>query len=1273
MNPSLFSHPYLLAVWAKEYAAYVEQNDQAVLLRLKHWAEKDFQKETVAQGQFEQTFFSELWGYSLSGAQAKQDGYTLQSQYPIDKAGQGGGQGKADLAAGWFGDAHLPNIPQVLCEFKDVRSGLDAQQKRKGNDRSPVKQCADYLKFACEQHTPYGNEKIQPAWGIVSDMNEFRLYWRTAMPQQYERFVIRDMLAESETARQQRFLFSRLFQREQLLNRGGGSPLLALLGAQRIQEKALEKAFYFEYRAYREHLFKTLLATNPAYRESPRKLVRITQKLLDRFLFILFCEDMGAHLDYPINLLRDILIEASTGASFDPDAPDLWGSKIKRLFACMRDGSPFSGKPINRFNGGLFAEDEALDSLAVPDGIFCAKGQGESNDSLLAHKKTLLYFSTAYNFGIEAGGDRAIGLYTLGRIFEQSITDLEIMEAEATGEVSLMKISKRKTDGVYYTPEWVTAYLVEETLGLRLRELRVEVQQDAPERPDEKQVDDDHSKAGKLKAGTPSKRYFDWQERYIQAISRLTVLDPACGSGAFLIQALKRLLAEHEWIHAEKCRVSYETRQGGLLDLARAYREILANNLYGVDINAESVEITRLALWLHTAMPGKPLSTLDGNIVCGNSLVDGTIEQTMGALTGEQKQRINPFDYPAAFPGVFAAGGFDVVIGNPPYIKLQNMRQIQPEATEYWVKAKTPEGDAKFPSAQTGNFDIYLLFIEQGLRLLKARGRMGFIAPSAWSVNEYGQGLREFLHETRRLDRWVDFKDYQIFDEAITYTALQFFQGRPADGVKLCVASQGSSDLSALDWNALVARPYASLPKAEAWEFMPEDERQLVEKLRRGRKTLAQCSAGIMVGIQTSADSLYHLTRIAPGKYRSYADKANPVEVEIEDALMKPLVSGPEAKRYQSPLTETYLLFPYDLSGGKPGLYPAQTLEEKFPQGWAYLKQHEAALRGRENGKMGKEGWFAYVYPKNLDKQECAKLIVPRLVQNLFCAVDQEASIYLDNVDVGGILPSSSFGLYYLAGVLNAPVCNFIWHRTSKPFQNDYRSANKQFIAPLPIPDASAGQQADVSEKAKTLQALHSQSRDKQAQLTRRLCADAMHDDTEKQSFIWLFGKTVAAAEIRVSAAAKAAGLKGAALTHWACEQAEHALAGKLGALSARLSPRAAFEVTHEAGELALKADGMPVLSAWLDAAEGEFVAAQWRQALRATRITPAMTAKKLVGELLKIKATENSALSKQVIELDRELSAIRFELAAKEREINAAVYALYGLSAEEIARIERG
>jgi hypothetical protein len=170
----LFPEAFLATAWATDFAQFKgSKHETDLIARLKDWAAKKQQKETTAESAFVNIFFKQTWGYRAAGEGPKSDGYTCEPQYVIANAGQTGGHGIADLALGHFERNGVTPTPQVLCEFKDVRSGLDKPQKRKGNERSPVKQCADYLKEAA--NALYGNEPIQPTWGVVSDMNEFRL------------------------------------------------------------------------------------------------------------------------------------------------------------------------------------------------------------------------------------------------------------------------------------------------------------------------------------------------------------------------------------------------------------------------------------------------------------------------------------------------------------------------------------------------------------------------------------------------------------------------------------------------------------------------------------------------------------------------------------------------------------------------------------------------------------------------------------------------------------------------------------------------------------------------------------------------------------------------------------------------------------------------------------------------------------------------------------------------------------------------------------------
>jgi len=1243
-HQSLFDDSLLLAHWAGKYDAFKGSATAAQLVeRLKNWAAKDFQKETAAESSFIDTFFRKTWGYIGSGEGTAEAGFSVYPRYPVPGSGQTGGTGEADAALGWFGRKAegIAETPQVLCEFKDVRSGLDAPQKRKGNERSPVKQCADYLRFANDPVHP--SAVIRPTWGIVTDMNEFRLYARKTMPAQYQRFIIArreddseidtvGLLDDSEEAAFQRFLFWKLFQSGMLLTTGGPSPLEKLLADQFVHEKAIENAFYLEYRAYRESIFKALVEANPDFHGTRGKLVRLAQRFLDRCLFILFCEDMGQTLKYPPNLLRDLLIALSQDKYYRPDDNAAW-ERVKTLFESMRDGSPFYDKPINRFNGGLFESYPDLENLRIPTRVFCAKGQGESPESIRRHKDTLLYFSTSYNFGTKTTTrERSIDLYTLGRIFEQSITELEFMEAEAEGRESIANLSKRKRDGVYYTPEWVTHYIVEETVGARLQDLRQEIGLSALPEITQDHIDQWRAflKDKRRTAPTHVQDYLKLLDQYAKALDDIKVVDPACGSGAFLIQAFNRLLEERQWIAGEKERI---TGERSLFDMEELMRMVLSRNIYGVDINPESVEITRLALWLRTALPDRPLTVLEDNIRCGNSLIGSDFyqEKQPDLFSESAKERINVFDWEIAFPDIFKKGGFDCVIGNPPYVKLQHFRMIQPDVAEYLLNARRDDGSILYESTQTGNFDLYLPFIERGIELLNEKGRMGFIAPNVWLVNEYGKGLRKKIKRTHALDRWIDFKSYQVFEEAITYTALQFYRGSESDQILCFFAPDG--EIGGINW-AMVDDdiPYDQLPpEDEAWSLVPKLEEKIFEKFRKNCVPLGKAAKGIIVGIQTSADDIYHLIKIGPNRYLKTKPTEN--EFEIEDALMKPMVSGPQAKRYQKPIVDKHLLFPYEISQKGPRLWSAKEMARLFPKGWAYLKTFEQELRSREKGKMDKDdSWWAYNYPKNLDKQELPKLGVAQTVPGMRVFFDEHGEFYFNNVRVNGIVPTNLDDAWFLLGIVNAPVADFVFRRIAKPKAGGYYEANKQFIAPLPIPPATPEQKQQVGELAKRLQELHTERRDKLLLIDQRLSSD---QTTEDKDF-------------------------------------KKALKPDLAAIDMRLYQGAALSAAQSTGELRFLVDGVPVIKdVFVHEEDADFLAAQWRHVARSTNVTEKFTAKKLVGALEKVRKTENTALCNQVIRLDREIRTLGEEIEAAETAMNTLAYSLYDLTEEERKMVE--
>lgn len=1207
--------------------------DRQLRERLEKWSARVRKRETQAEGSFTQIFFVDIWGYLQDGQ--GHDLHHLQPKFAIKGAGAGGNTGEADLGIGMFGTPR-PEIPQVVCEFKDVNSGLDAPQKRKGNDRSPVMQAKDYLWGA--RRGVFPNDPIQPRWALVTDMNEFRLYWVDSFPDRYLRFVIgdtkRDLLAEScllddtEAAQFDRFLFAWLLRPDMLLAEAGRPRLERLIERQGKTQSRLEDVFYDDYRVYRGALIGEITAQLPPG-VSPGGAVRLAQKLLDRLIFVMFAEDMGMRIGFPAGELTQQLKNFSSDNFLRPQGNEVW-ERLKLIFDVMNEGGDIAGVPLHRFNGGLFATDPDIDALRLPNRLFVQRGQSQSQKGTDEEKRTLFHLAVTYNFAAEGERDTAIGLYTLGHIFEQSIVELEMLEAEADDRQSLTVLNKRKLDGVYYTPEWVVTRVVEEVLEPLFAAWRVAAA-------------DTHE--------------------YLTRLRAVRVVDPACGSGAFLIAALRHL-------RTEMTRAIMEI--GEVADEGQITEHILSRNLYGVDINPASVEIAKLSLWLHTAKADGPLSSLDKTITCGNSLVDRDfLPET---ATASDRERLNAFDWNEAFPDVFAAGGFDAVIGNPPYVKLQNLKRAD-AVTASWLA--TPASG--YRSTVHGNFDLYLPFIERGLRLLNEEGRMGYIAPNLWPTLEHGAGLRQLVAEGRNLARWIDFRSHQVFEEATIYTSIQIFSRSPVQHVEL--AFVGDGDVSRIDWNDQDNMlPWDAIPAdGRPWRLAPAPVRSLMDRLDRDCRPLGDPSVtkSIFQGIITSADHIFHLKRIANGQYihKPKGSGAKPVPVKIEDALMKPLVSGTEVKRFLEPATETYLLFPYAVGDGVD-LMPADRLAAEFPKAWQYLQQHEEELRARENGSFDDAQWYRMGRNQNLDKQELPKLLVGQLVPGMRVSFDDGGKVYANNVRVNGILPQGDNG-WFLMGILNSPTVDFVFRWTGKPKDNGYYEANKQFIAPLPIPAASKDQTDTLSALARTMQADVTARVQVRGDIAQRLARLTL----VKHPLEWLLPGIRSAAAIEGEFQTIKTGLKAVAKTREEKRNLKTRIvaAQKLDTdfayadLGNRLSSSNALDVVAERGSVRFVADGATVAQAFVSDAEAPLVVAQWQSVSLTFAPSVRDAPKKLIEALRSVAVTGEKVVVDQIVELAEKLDVLTRRIREHERDLHQQTSLLFGLSAQERLMVEMG
>lgn len=488
-------------------------------------------------------------------------------------------------------------------------------------------------------------------------------------------------------------------------------------------EDKITAALYKDYSAFRKELFTDIEQLNPQY--DRLLLFKKTQKLLDRFLFIFFAEDrqlLPTNLIFSINLEWQKLREARVPVSLY----DRYKMYFQDLNTGARVSLPAFGKHTNEivtaqydiyaYNGGLFQPDDVLDTIAIND------------DLLFKHTKKL----SEYDFESE------VDVNILGHIFENSLNEIdEITNAIEGQEVDKTK-TKRKKDGVFYTPKYITKYIVDNTIGKLCEEKKTELALDETKYTTDK----------RLTVAT-KKKLIETLDSYRKWLLQLTIVDPACGSGAFLNQALEFLIAEHRYVDELQAKLF-----GDALVLSDVEGSILENNLFGVDLNEESVEIAKLSLWLRTAQRNRKLNSLNNNIKCGNSLIDDA------TIAGDKA-----FNWQNEFPQVFEKGGFDVVIGNPPYVSTKEMHKNgMQNQIECWNRT--------FESSKSGNYDLYILFVEQGLKILKKNNYLSYIIPNKFLIGKYSESILNMIYKEFSFEKVIDYSNVNVFADASVYPVI---------------------------------------------------------------------------------------------------------------------------------------------------------------------------------------------------------------------------------------------------------------------------------------------------------------------------------------------------------------------------------------------------------------------------------------------------------------------------------------------------------------------
>jgi len=729
--------------------------------------------------------------------------------------------------------------------------------------------------------------------------------------------------------------------------------------------------------------WREVLAKNIAARNpklSVRELNYAVQLTIDRIIFLRMCEDRGIE---SYGQIQSLLNGANTY------------HRLRELFFDA-DG---------KYNSGLFdfRADRLTPELTLDD------------NPLKEIFKNLYYPESPYEFSV-------LSADILGHVYEQFLGKVIRLTEGHHAKVE-EKPEVRKAGGVYYTPTYIVDYIVKNTVG-------------------------------KLCEGKTPRQ-----------ISSLRILDPACGSGSFLLGAYQYLLNYHrDWY--QKNNPKKHTKEiyqgyGAQWNLTiQEKKRILLNNIYGVDIDSQAVEVTKLSLLLKVLesenqdtlekqmklFKERALPDLGSNIKCGNSLIGPDFYQgkQMSLVEPDEIYRINPFDWEKEFPEIMKRSGFDAVISNPPYIRIQMMKEWAPIEVELYKD--------NYSAASKGNYDIYVVFVERGLGLLNKRGRLGFILPHKFFNAQYGQPLRSLLSKGKHLAEVVHFGDQQVFAGATTYTCLLFLDKAGSDQCRFLKVN----DLNT--WGITREATEGTIPTGEItsaeWNFAVGKGAALFERLRKMPLKLGDM-ADIFVGLQTSADDVFIMDLIEEtSRTLRLKSKALDSDWIFEKGLLFPLVSGTDVNRYCNLPERQYILFPYQVDDPSVELLALDVISKDYPKTIEYLLENKKRLENREKGKTKGKHWYGYIYLKNMARQSIQKICIPRLVERLYAAYDKGGNHFLDNVDVGGITLKTGYksqGLIYLLGLLNSKLLRWYFPFVSAPFRGGWMSANRQFISQLPI------------------------------------------------------------------------------------------------------------------------------------------------------------------------------------------------------------------------------
>jgi len=613
-------------------------------------------------------------------------------------------------------------------------------------------------KFFLEAKKPTVNIKGDPhpayqlrryAWSaklplsILTDFEEFAVYDCQTRPKQTDK---------ADTARIMYFTYKHysdkwakiadVFSRDAILK--GSFDKFAVATKGKRGTTTVDTEFLQEIESWRSMLARIIALRNRSL--SRGEINFAVQRTIDRIIFLRMCEDRGIE-DY------GQLLKISTGERTYP--------RLSEIFE----------KADQKYNSGLFHFQDEPGRATPPDNLTPNIIIDDKDLKWILH--SLYYPQSPYEFSV-------LPPEILGNVYEQFLGKVITLTSGHRANVE-EKPEVKKAGGVYYTPSYIVDYIVKNTVGKLLGDPSCHSRESGnPSRHCEERSDEAISSKLKTKNSKPCPE----RSRRLKTprqVANLRILDPACGSGSFLLGAYTYLLNYHrDWYvdnDPQKHTKKIYQGKGGQWHLTNAEKKrILLNNIFGVDIDSQAVEVTKLSLLLKV-LEGEDAQTLENqyrlfheralpdlanNIKCGNSLIAPDFFDNLDpdSITDELHQRINDFDWQTEFPKIFSGKnpGFDAIIGNPPYVRVRQLKTDNPVVAAHL--------ESKYRCA-IHVWDVYLLFFEKALSLIGSKGLVSYIVPIQTLHQPNCESLRSILINETSIDAIANLSQIKVFQKPI--------------------------------------------------------------------------------------------------------------------------------------------------------------------------------------------------------------------------------------------------------------------------------------------------------------------------------------------------------------------------------------------------------------------------------------------------------------------------------------------------------------------------